>query len=263
MKTKHIFLFSALLLAAGFSSCKKDKSDDPAPETSQGTGTFMFHLHTYIDDTEVDAYNIIYQNTAGRNISLSMAQMYISDVRLVKLDGTTYNISGKKILKVFETETYVVGNVPAGNYKSIRFKVGLDPAANAENPTANGDSTILNRPEMWFGATAQPDGYVFMNVQGKIDTTSDMSGSPAQMQSFTYKIGTNANYKQISLPDKNFTVLPGQVEYGHVLINYNKLFNGVQLNQAGNLSVTTAAANSSPAAATIINNIPLMFSYEE
>ena len=223
----------------------------------------MFHLHTYIDDTEVHAYNIVYPTTAGRNISLSLAQMYISDVQLVKLDGSTYNFSGKNLLKVFETETYLVGSAPAGNYKSIRFKVGLAPATNALMPAASADSAILNRPEMWFGAAAQPDGYVFLNLQGKVDTTADMSGTPAQMQPFTYKIGTNANYRQVNMPDKNYTILPGQVEYGHIQVSYNKLLNGVQLDQPANLSITTAAANSSPLATTIVNNIPSMFSYEE
>jgi hypothetical protein len=265
VKNNSRIILSLLFLALmGVSSCKKDKKEDAVPETpASSTGMFMMHLHTYIEDTEVDAYNITYTTTAGRNISLSMAQMYISDIQLVKLDGSTYNISGKKLLKVFETETYVVAEVPAGNYKSIHFKVGLDPATNLLNPTTSADSSILNRPAMWFNANAQPDGYVFMNVQGKIDTTSDASGTVAQMQNFTYKIGTNANYKQVNMPDKNFTILPDQVEYGHILIDYSKLFNGITLNQAANLSVTSAAANSTAPATIIANNIPAMFIYEQ
>lgn len=262
---KTVVLFSALaLVITGITSCKKDKKDDTTPASSTtGNGTFMFHLHTYIDDTEVDGYNIVYPTTAGRNISLSLAQMYISNIQLVKLDGSTYDFGGKIILKTFEAETYVVGSAPAGNYKSIRFKVGLAAATNALTPAASSDSTILNRPEMWFGPTAQPDGYVFLNLQGKIDTTSDMSGTVAQMQSFSYKIGTNANYKQVNMPDKNYTIIPGQVEYGHIEVSYNKLLNGIQLNQAANLSMNTAIDNSSTLAATLVNNIPGMFSYEE
>ncbi len=246
-----------------FAFCKKDKVTDPNNNGNNSpaipTGTLMLHLHTYLDDNEVDLYNIAYTTNAGRNISLSLTQLYISDIQLVKLDGSSYNFSGKKLLKVQEAETYLVGNVPVGNYKSIKFKVGLDAATNALNPSASADSAILKKTEMWFGSTAQPDGYIFMNVQGAIDTSSDLSGTTVP---FVYKIGTNANYKQVTMPDKNFSIIKDQVEYGHIIIDYNKLFSGISLNQSINLLITTASANISAPATTVANNIPLMFRYE-
>ncbi|MES2591182.1 MAG: MbnP family protein [Bacteroidota bacterium] len=253
-----------LLIAAaitGFSSCEKNKNEAPAPEVPANTpkGTFMFHLHTYLSDSEVDLYNITYTTTEGRNISLSMAQLYISEVQLEKLDGSLVDISGKKILKTFEAETFVVGDAPVGNYKSIRFKVGLNAATNQLSPTASSDSLILNKPAMWFGGSAQPDGYVFLNLQGMIDTSANMS-SP--LVPFVYKIGTNANYKQVIMPDKSLTITEGQVGFGHIMVDYNKLFTGIQLNQSTNLSVATAADNGSALAAAIVNNIPSIFIFE-
>ena len=112
---------------------------------------------------------------------------------------------------------------------------------------------------MWFGSTAQPDGYVFMNLQGKIDTSANLN---KPLVPFSYKIGTNANYKQVTMGVKNFTVEEGKAVFGHIIIDYNRLFNGVQLNQMGNLSVTTASANSSAIATKIANNIPSIFLYE-
>jgi hypothetical protein len=252
------FVFVGIILLY---SCKKDNTEELAPTTpvNAPTGTFMFHLHTYLDLNEVDLYGITYTTTAGRNISLSMAQLYISDIQLVKLDGSTYTVSGKKLLKVLEADTYLVGNVPVGNYKTIRFKVGLDASSNQLNPTATADSIVLNRPAMWFGNTAQPDGYVFLNVQGMIDTSTTMSGTPVP---FSYKIGTNANYKQVVMPDKNFSVVENQVTFDHLWVDYNQLFTGIQLNQNSNLFVTTVADNSTALATTIVNNIPAMFVYE-
>ena len=253
-----IFCCCVFILSATFFSCKKEPVQrEEKPGTP--TGIFMFHLHTYLDNNEVDLYHIPYTTLDGRAISLSLAQLYISDVQLVKLDGTTYDLVGKKVLKVFEKDTYLVGDVPIGNYKSFRFKVGLDAATNVKQSIDPADSSILNRTEMWLGGTAQPDGYVFMNVQGTIDTTSDLSGS---MAPFTYRIGTNAHYTQVNMPDRNFTVLEGQIVYGHLWIDYNKLFSGIALNQAVNLSVKTAADNASAIATKIANNIPAMFIYE-
>ncbi|MFY9307690.1 MAG: MbnP family protein [Bacteroidia bacterium] len=261
MKTKFSAILLLSALVAGFTSCDKDKGEDPTPVNPVNTpkGTFMFHLHTYIGENEVDLYNVPYATQAGREISLSIAQMYISDIQLVKLDGSVLDITGKKILKTFEGSTYVVGDVPVGNYKAIRFKVGLDAATNQLSPSASADSAMLNKPAMWFGSTAQPDGYVFMNVQGTIDTSANMSG---MMAPFSFKIGTDANYTQVVMPDKNMSVVEDQVAFGHIMIDYSKLFTGIQLNQSGNLSVSTAAANSSAAAEAIVSNIPSMFIFE-
>jgi hypothetical protein len=259
---KQFFLIGFIIGIVCVSSCNKHKDETAAPLTPANTpkGTFMFHLHTYIDQDEVDLYGITYATTAGRNISLTQAQMYISEVQLEKLDGSWIDIAGKKLLKTFEADTYVVGDVPVGNYKSIRFKVGLDAATNLLNPTATADSVILNKPAMWYGSTAQPNGYIFLNVQGTIDTSSNMSGA---MANFAYKIGTNTNYKQITMPDKNFSVVENQVVFGHIIIDYSLLFTGIQLNHSTNLSVITPADNSNALTTALVNNIPTMFKYEE
>lgn len=248
---------AGLLLSA---SCKK-KDDDTTPPATTPTGTVMLHLHEYIDIDEIDAYNIVYTTSAGRKISVSLGQLYITGVQLVKSDNSTVDLP-VKLLKVLEAESYTLGTVPTGNYKTIRFKVGLDPATNAENPGTPADSAILNRSEMWLGATAQPDGYTFFNVQGKIDTTTGMTATTAQMQPFVYKIGTNAHYVQVQMPDHPFTVLPDQAEFVHLYADISKLFNGIQVNHAANLSVSSAADNANPIATSIANNIPGIFSYE-
>ncbi len=249
-----------LTLSLCISACKKPKNEeDNNNNTIVPKGTLMFHLHTYIDDNEVDLYNASYANNDGRNISLSIAQLYISEIELIKLDGSTYLIPNNKIFKVLEEETFLAGDVPVGNYKGIRFKVGLNSSENALNPGASSDSAMLKHSEMWMNNTAQPDGYVFMNVQGTIDTTSDLSGS---MIPFTYKMGGNSNYKQVTMPEQNFSIMEAQTQYAHMKINYNKLFHGIQLNQLSNLLVQNLSDNSSALALKIVNNIPTMFEYE-
>ncbi len=258
IKLFTFFIASMVLLGA----CKKDvdETTNPVVDTEiVPTGNLTFHLHTYIEDNEVDAYGIEYTTAEGRIISLDIAQMYISDIQLVKLDGSIYTVPNKSILKVFETASLVIGDVPVGNYKSIRFKVGLNSTMNALDPTSTGDSIILNKPSMWFSTPVQPDGYVFMNVQGSIDTTVAMNGIPVP---FSYKIGTNANYFQVEMPEQNFTVLENMTAYAHMIADYSKLFTGIQLNDFNNLSVNTVGDNSLPIATAIKNNIPLLFRYE-
>jgi len=248
------------MLSLVITACKKPKEEQNNPDNSNTPkGTLMFHLHTYIDEHEVDLYNAVYANDEGRSLSLSVAQLYISEIELVKLDGSGYTIPSSKIFKILDQETFVAGEVPVGNYKGIKFKVGLSNSDNAKLPSASADSAIFKHSEMWMGVSAQPDGYVFMNVQGTIDTTSDLSGA---MIPFTYKIGGNLNYKQVTMPEKNFSIMENQTEYAHIKINYNKLFHGVQLNDINNLSVLTLSDNSGVVAQKVVNNIPTMFIYE-
>jgi len=248
-------------------ACKKGGDDNtvtPPPVTQVDSGQIYFHLHTYVGDNEVDLYNITYTLDNGRQISLSEAQMYISGIQLVKPNGTTYNLSNVTLLKTLENESYYVAKVPVDTYKSVKFYVGLDATTNQKTPSGS-SSDILNHPEMWFSSTAQPGGYIFMNVSGKIDTTAGANGTTAQMQPFTYHIGTDAHYTQVSMPDHSpyYVVTKDQIEYIHMIIDYSGLFNGLQLNNSSNLSVLTKTDNSTPLGNTITANIPGMFRYEE
>ena len=265
MRIVYLFFMLSLVMTA----CnKKDKEKDPAPTTpidnggvdNTPKGTLLVHLHNYIDETEVDAYNIVYQTSAGRKISLSKGQFYLSDFELVKLDGTTYSVKDKNILKLQEAESYQLGDVPVGNYKTIRFKVGLSSTVNASTPAAS--DLTLNRADMWFGSTAQPDGFVFFNFAGKIDTTVAANAPDADMKPFQYRIGTNAQYKQVVMPDKNYSIVKDQAQYIHMYANCAKLFDGVTLTNSANLSVASPADNSSAVAIKIANNIPNIFVYE-
>ncbi len=256
-----LFIVTTLLVV----SCKKDKdnsnNNDQSNSNDQSNvakGTLLFHMHTYIEDTEVDAYNVDMMTYAGRIISLSRAQFYISGIQLVKLDGSTVDLQNN-VIKLFESEGLTIGEVPVGNYKSVRFKVGLNATTNALLPSFSSDSIILKMQQMWFGSSAQPDGYVFMNVQGNIDTTNAVTGTPVP---FCYKIGTNENYVSVSMPIQNFTVLKDNVNYVHMIVDYSKLFDGIDLTNPSNLNVSSAQDNSSSIATMIKNNIPNLFRYE-
>jgi hypothetical protein len=250
---KRYSLLSLTLVIAGaisVSSCKK--KDNPVDDSTP-TGKVMFHLHTYIEDNEVDLYNIPYTTHEGRSISLSLAQLFISDVELIKPDGSTYAIPNNKILKKLDIDTYVIGDAPVGNYKSVRFKVGLSPEINVPDLKDVTDSV------MWFSSLHATQGYIFLNVQGKIDTSAAMTGT---LVPFGYKIGTNINYKQVTMPDKGFTVTANEIAYEHLIADYSMLFNGINLKDHANLFVRTVTDNATPQAQKIVNNIPSMFKYE-
>ena len=254
---KFMSRFLPLLLITLFAACGKDDSKP----VSTDTGTLLLHLHTNVGDNEVGDYGTVYTTNTGRKISLSLAQMYLSDFQLVRADGSFYKVSDKKILQELETEDYSLGEVPVGNYKAVLFHLGFDATQNLAAPST--DPALLDRSDMWFGAAPQPDGYVFLHVKGMVDPTPNASGTVAQMQPFDYKIGTSSNYILINLPDKAFTVEKGQAAYVHLVADYSKIFDGIDISQPSNLSVATAAENSVMPGTWITNNISLLFRYED
>lgn len=253
MKNSIIIYITLLSVTLFTASCKKKSTPT---DTIVPKGTFVLHLHSNIDTNEVEAYDSVYMNAEGRSISLTMAQMYISNIQFVKLDGTTYDIPTSKFLKVLDIEEYSFENIPVGNYKAIRFKVGLDANTNILEPSS---SALFNHSSMWFSSVVQPDGYVFMNVQGTIDTSAAMNTAAVP---FSYKIGTNSNLVTINMPDQNFSIIKNEKTLSHIIIDYSKIFTGIQLNQLSNLSVVLASENGNSTAAIIKNNISHMFSFE-
>ena len=230
------------------------------PTPTAANGTIAFHFHTNVDTVEVADYDSINVMSTGRKITVHKAQLYLSGIQLVKLDGSTVDVSGVIVLKKQEEEVYTLGSVPSGNYKSVKFNVGLSGTTNAATPAVS-DST-LNTPPMWFGVTAQPSGFVFVNFQGTIDTTTAGNGTISQMQPYSYKIGTNMNLKSVTLPDQNYTVSPNNIQFVHMVIDYNMLFTGVQLNVSSNLTMNTTSANATGLGTQLANNIASMFMYE-
>jgi len=254
MKSIHspFVLFAACVLLVA--ACKKKDNTVETPTT----GTLAFHMHNTINQVEVESYGDTMTMAGNRKIVVTKAQLYLSGFQLVKSDGSVASGPGTNLLKVQEADQYVAGSVPTGSYKTIKFDVGLSAATNASTPSTS-DAT-LNRPEMWFGNAAQPDGFAFVVFQGFIDTTAAANGT--NLVPFSYKIGTNANLKTVTMPDMAYTIAAGQTYEEHINIDYANLFNGVQLNVPSNLQINTAADNATPLATQVANNVAGMFFYE-
>lgn len=232
------------------------------PDSTTGMSPLYLHLHTNIDTNEAD-YGTVYTMSNGRQMSLTKAQILISNIQLIRTDGSTYNVPNVVIRKEAAIEQYFVANIPSGTYKSIKFNVGLDATTNKITPTTT--DSALNHSDMWFGSSAQPDGYIFVNAEGTIDTTAAGNGPVTAMQPFMYHIGTSAHLNTVTMPDHSpvYSFTTNQAQYVHIIIDYSKLFNGVQLNNSANLMIHTASDNTSTISNTVSSNILSMFSYEE
>ncbi|MFN3402621.1 MAG: MbnP family protein [Cytophagaceae bacterium] len=253
MKTKInilSLLFIQIIIIAGFTSCNK-KKDEPVPTnttTNEPKGRLRFHLHDYLEETEIDLYNHNYTLENGDKISISTVSLYLSEIELIRLDGSAYLIKDSIVYKEPEKFTYNVADVPVGNYKSIRFKVGVAPFATNSSASVH---PLLNKPEMWFGPT-QGSGIVYFNIKGKKND-----------KDFHYKIGTESNLKQVSMPEKNYSVTPNGTSYVHMIIDYAKVLSEIDVETESNREILTHHCNGKELAKQISNRIPSMFIYED
>jgi len=246
----------AVLLASmfliGFTAC--DDDDDPA--TSKGS--VALHIHTFAGGNEVEAYGDTLLLGDDRKIVVNTAQLYLTNFRFIKLDDSEVQGPATVLFMKQGVEEYELGEVEAGNYKGLRFDVGLSDASNASTPDPN--DPALFQSTMWFGSTAQPDGFVFVNFQGAIDTT--LNANSNSLAPFAYKIGTNDNRVTITMPQENHTVVPDQLDVYHMKVDYAGLFNGIVLSNPNNLQMTTPEQNNSVLAEQLVTNIATLFSYE-
>ncbi|MEI6815286.1 MAG: MbnP family protein [Bacteroidota bacterium] len=235
-------------------SCKKSEPNiTPTPY-----GSFYFHIHTGIGGAEVDT-STIGIDSLGRRFKMSLGQFYINNIILKKADGTTFPIkSTVYLLKKMSNETYYLDSVPAGNYSSITFDVGVDDVSNHVNPAnfASSSPLYIQNPSMWFGSTSS--GYMFMNVQGMADTSANNNGTVNFP--FTLQLGTSSDLRTVNMPNTPFTITAKIDNYYHMMADYGKLFQGVSFMAFNANNNYTVSPFTSPSAATqIADNIANMF----
>lgn len=259
MRHKTIYSLQFLSIALGVTILGCSKKNEVANPIVP-TGTVELHLHNYIDISEIYEYGAVNTTEEGRKISLTMGQFFMSDMELKKADGTVFKINDRILLKEQQENVYYVGEVPAGTYTTFSFYVGVNSDINKKEPTVL--DTALYHKEMWYGNTAQPQGFIFLHAEGKIDTTAEGDGPDSSMKPFRFRIGTNSNYTlvNINLGTKGFKIIPKESQYIHMYADYNKLFKGISLK--GSLEVTSPEDNASPLATKLKSNIPSMFSLE-
>ncbi|MFZ7115624.1 MAG: MbnP family protein [Bacteroidota bacterium] len=222
---KKIFSATAIILACTtllFTSCKKDKSEEPTPSTEQN---LTMHLHSNVG-THAANFDSIFTNNAGQRYTIDDYRMYISNIVLIKSDGSELPVSGKVFLTNPESDEYDLGMVPVGNYKGFKFLLGLDSAINHSDPSTYPSSSPLSvqTPSIHWSWSS---GYIFWKVEGKVDTTVAQSG-PIDVD-FLYHIGMDQFSRTIDFSTEAFSVVSGQDQLIHLNFDLNAALSNVDM----------------------------------
>jgi hypothetical protein len=251
----------AISIVAGLSTgCTKHNSE--TLYATADSGKLRLHIHTYLDTTEVNAYNKLYTLATGRQISFSLAQFWVSGIEMIKQDGTAVRVPGL-LLKTLGKEQYEIGPLPVGAYRSIRFLVGFDSTDYLQQRLRD---SFARHSEMAIPRSGTlPETNAFLVAQGSIDTSVSGASSSASMQPFSFRIGGQSRYKVISMRDHNtiYNVSKGNIREVHFWLDYARLFDGLVLNNVANLQVLSANSNDKPRADSIANNLTGAFDYED
>jgi hypothetical protein len=223
MKRNSIFLAAviALFFITTLSTGCKPAEEDPIV-TEQ---TLSFHIHTKAGST-IAAYDTELQDSSGRKFTLQDLRYYISNIVLLKNDGTSLPLTGKVILVGPDNQDYELGKVPVGSYDGFRFMVGLDSITNHSDPTTypSGNPLALQSPGIHWSWNS---GYIFMKVDGEVDTTLAATGSPDT--EFFFHIGADNLSRTIDFSTAAFTVESASAHEILLTFDFLKALAGVDL----------------------------------
>jgi len=166
----------ALLLLAllpFFASCKKDQTEpDPTPQPEYGSVNIS--IANTVNGQPLVLGSQDYVNDAGDTFRVNLYKYYISNIKLFKADGSHY-AEPESYHLINQSQggslSFTIGNVPAGDYTSMTFMIGVDSTRNV-----SGAQTGALDPAhgmFWTWNT----GYIMAKLEG----TSTRSPDPSDL----------------------------------------------------------------------------------
>lgn len=136
--------------------------------------------------------NLVLVNTAGTEYKVPGAYYLMEETGEINLEGV--NGSLKTVYPATKREDITLSDIPAGDYKTIKFSVGVDQKYNDNMSLHSGELSQLNGMTnvSWMWLTS----YIFTSVAGKV---SEGAGTQINTKSILIETGLNTNFKTISL----------------------------------------------------------------
>jgi hypothetical protein len=185
----------SLGLLLSLSACKKDKTVTDPPVTSPAPAN---QAKVVVDVSNVWGFEDLvfqkkYVNPKGDTVSITKFMYYISNVELLRDDGTKYTEAESYHLvdhTSASSKSFTLSNVPEGVYSSISFVIGVDSVRNCSGAQTGALDPAKGMFWTWNS------GYIFLKVEGKAPK------SPGNA-SITYHIGgfkgVNKAQRQVNL----------------------------------------------------------------
>ncbi|ARS34074.1 MbnP family protein [Pontibacter actiniarum] len=243
---QHILSYILLPLTLLATSCEENDT----PEAKEpGTVTLDIH-HTY--NSEALQLNQEYATEGGTGIKFRQLRYILSNVVLTTDNGATYKVPDSYYI-VEHTPTHTreqvaLTGVPAGSYTSVSFAIGVDQTVNHSLDLAAGElATVSGMAWSWN------TGYKFIVAEGEA-----FNAATGAWENYTYHVGTDANYRTVTLALPNALQVEKQTDSQVMLVaETGKLFNQVDVLQ---YKMVMSGAATAAVATQVAANYASMFS---
>jgi len=229
---KHILTLSAVA-ALFLTACSKDDNKDIAAFKGQTTLTFDSRVNT--EDFALNKDFTI----NGTKYNFTQLRYWVSNVSLTNDKGEVYNVPNAYYLleennavavqdgayqyPARKREDVTISDIPAGNYKSISFSVGVDSTHNNNLSLQAGELSQLNGMTniSWMWHTS----YIFSSLKAARIVGTDTT-------KITVETGLNTNFRTLKVDFPNVvSVSANQATAIKFNVDVTKIIDGLDLSK--------------------------------
>lgn len=209
-----------LLVALIVSSCKKDEASSiiPLPEPTVTVKYFNLELHfdNVFNNQDLVLDSVVYTSNFEEPFTIRRFNYFISNIELIKNNDSVFKVNqDSSYFLIKETDAFShtcrINKIPVGEYKSIRFIIGVDSLRNTMNISKR--TGVLD-----VGAYASDmywtwnQGYIFLKLEMR---EYKAKGDTSEIVPYVYHIG---GYGGMNTPTIN-NIKTVQFDLGQNIIN--------------------------------------------
>lgn len=231
---KNYSIYTLALSVLFFVSCSSD--DDATTDELTGTGELSIKYDNGFNgnDLVLDVPNSANEN--GEVITVTRFNYIVSNFRLVNAEGEEFVYPKDESYFIVSQETeednIVLPEIPAGEYTTLIFGVGVDQEKYLQGAEGQGD--FLAEAEANNMMWSWQAGYKFLNFEGSF--TSDSVTEPTDFKIHMGSHGSSLdNYKEVTLELPSSVIVSDEIDSSiHLKIDASKILvasNNIKLSE--------------------------------
>lgn len=199
MKFQLKNILAVVAIACAITSCSTDDNK------AVGNGKLDLEFDNVFGDANLILDSQVNTTSQNENLKISDVKYIISNIVLTNEDGTTFTLPKNESYFIVSernvlSQVLELQNIPAGNYTSVKFGIGVDETQYNLGETVQGDFFAQAQDEdmAWTWSA----GYKHLLFEGNFTSASVTTETPFMVH--TGKSGANYNYTEITVnfPEK-------------------------------------------------------------
>ncbi|WP_025764387.1 MbnP family protein [Dyadobacter tibetensis] len=258
----RIFLAS---ICAVFAMVLVSCDNNMAPlEPQASTGSLKLEFDNVVGDRDLKLDTDFYTNAAGERFNITAFNYYISNIKLIKSDGSSFTLpqdSSYFLVRENDIASQVLDlkNIPVGEYTGVEFMVGVDSLRSVSD--ASNRKGVLDPGYSEVMYWSWNSGYIFMKMEGTSESINTANGK------YYFHIGlfgglekatlNNIKTVRVDFAGKKASVTGTMAPQVHLLADAMKVMNGSTVVSVAATPVVMASDYSKNVADNYINMFSL------